>query len=33
MDSTNLVRIVCAALAVVFLGVIILRRKKQNAEE
>lgn len=31
MDS--MVRIVCAVLAVVFLGVIILRRKKSNAEE
>jgi hypothetical protein len=32
MDNT-LIRLVCAALAVAFLGVIILRRKKQNAEE
>jgi len=32
MDTT-LVRLVCAALAVVFLGVIILRRKKQNVED
>jgi hypothetical protein len=31
MDS--MVRIVCAVLAVVFLGVIILRRKKSDAEE
>jgi hypothetical protein len=31
MDS--MVRIVCAVLAVVFLGVIVLRRKKSNAEE
>jgi hypothetical protein len=33
MESTSLVRLACAALAVVFLGVIVLRRKKQNAEE
>jgi hypothetical protein len=32
MDTT-MVRLICAALAVVFLGVIVLRRKKQNAEE
>ena len=32
MDTT-LVRLVCAALAVVLLGVIVLRRKKQNAED
>jgi hypothetical protein len=29
----NIVRLVCAALAVVLLGIIILRRKKQNAED
>jgi hypothetical protein len=32
MDN-SMVRLICAALAVVFLGVIVLRRKKQNAEE
>jgi hypothetical protein len=32
MDS-SLVRLVCAAVAVVLLGVIILRRKGKNAEE
>lgn len=32
MDA-SIVRLVCAALAVVFLGVIILRRKSKNAEE
>jgi hypothetical protein len=32
MDTT-MVRLVCAALAVVLLGVIVLRRKKQNAED
>lgn len=31
--DTNVVRLICAALAVVLLGVIVLRRKKQNAEE
>ncbi len=31
MDS-SMVRIVCAVIAALFLGVIILRRKKQNAE-
>ena len=30
--DTSLVRIVCAALAVLFLGIIVLRRKK-NADE
>lgn len=33
MESTSLVRIVCAVLAVVLLGAIILRRKNRNAEE
>ncbi|GEM_PF-752357 len=33
MESTSIVRIACAALAVVFLGVIVLRRKNKNAEE
>jgi len=32
MDN-SMIRLVCAALAAVFLGVIILRRKKSNAEE
>jgi hypothetical protein len=31
MDST-VVRIVCALLAALFFGLLILRRKKQNAE-
>ena len=31
MDS-SMVRIVCAVLAVVLLGLIVLRRKKSNAE-
>jgi hypothetical protein len=31
MDTT-MIRIVCAVLAVLFLGVIVLRRKKKNAE-
>jgi hypothetical protein len=31
--DTNVVRLICAAIAVVLLGVIVLRRKKQNAEE
>jgi len=31
MDN-NVIRIVCAALAVLFLGIIVLRRKK-NADE
>jgi hypothetical protein len=33
MESTSLVRIVCAVLAVVLLGAIVLRRKSRNAEE
>lgn len=32
MDS-SMIRIVCAVLAVLFLGLIVLRRKKQNAED
>ena len=31
MDS-SMVRIVCAVLAVLFLGLIVLRRKKSNAD-
>jgi hypothetical protein len=33
MEQTSIVRIVCAVLAVVFLGVIIMRRKNRDAEE
>ncbi|GIU76396.1 MAG: hypothetical protein KatS3mg004_3483 [Bryobacteraceae bacterium] len=33
MDSTSVIRIVCAVLAVVLLGAIIMRRKSRNAEE
>ena len=33
MESSQIVRLVCALLAVVFLGVIIMRRKRKNAEE
>ena len=33
MENTQLVRIACAVLAVVFLGVIILRRKGKESEE
>ena len=33
METTSIVRVACAALAVVFLGVIVLRRKGKNAEE
>jgi hypothetical protein len=32
MMDNNVIRIVCAALAVLFLGIIVLRRKK-NADE
>ena len=32
MDST-MVRIVCSVLAVVLLGLIVFRRKQQNADE
>lgn len=33
MESTSLVRIACAVLAVVFLGVIIMRRKSKESDE
>lgn len=33
MDSTSVIRIVCAILAVVLLGAIILRRRSRNAED
>lgn len=33
MDSNSLVRIVCAVLAVVLLGAIIMRRRNRNAED
>lgn len=33
MESSSLVRIVCAVLAIVFIGAIILRRKSRNAED
>lgn len=33
MESTSLVRLVCAIVAVVLLGAIVLRRKNKNAEE
>lgn len=33
MDNSSIVRIVCAVLAVVLLGAIILRRKNRDAEE
>jgi hypothetical protein len=33
METTSIVRIACTVLAIVFLGVIILRRKGKNAEE
>jgi hypothetical protein len=33
MDSTSVIRIVCAVLAVVLLGAIIMRRKSRDAEE
>jgi hypothetical protein len=33
MESSSVVRIVCAVLAIVFIGAIILRRKSRNAEE
>jgi hypothetical protein len=32
MDS-SMIRLVCAGLAVVLLGLIVMRRKKSNAEE
>jgi|YNPBryBLVA2012_1023415.scaffolds.fasta_scaffold02662_2 hypothetical protein len=31
--DTNIIRIVCAVLAVVLLAAIIMRRKSRNAEE
>lgn len=33
MDTTTIVRIVCAVLAVVLLGAIVMRRKSRNVEE
>jgi hypothetical protein len=30
--DTSMIRFVCAVLAVLFLGIIVLRRKKKNAE-
>jgi hypothetical protein len=33
MDSNSIVRIVCAVLAVVLLGAIIMRRRNRNAED
>jgi hypothetical protein len=33
METTSIVRIACSVLAIVFLGVIILRRKGRNAED
>ena len=33
MDMTTLVRLVCAIVAVVLLGAIVLRRKGRGAEE
>lgn len=33
MDTTTIVRIVCAVLAVVLLGAIVMRRKNRNVEE
>jgi hypothetical protein len=30
--DTSMIRIVCAVLAVLFLGIIVLRRKKKNAD-
>jgi hypothetical protein len=30
--DTSMVRIVCAVLAVLFLGIIVLRRKKSSAD-
>jgi hypothetical protein len=33
METTSIVRIACTVLAIVFLGIIILRRKGKNAEE
>lgn len=33
METTSIVRIACSVLAIVFLGIIILRRKSRNAED
>lgn len=33
MDTTTIVRIACAVLAVVLLGAIVMRRKSRNVEE
>lgn len=33
MDTTTIVRIVCAVLAIVLLGAIVMRRKSRNVEE
>ncbi len=33
METTSLVRVACAVLAVVFLGVIIMRRKGKESDE
>jgi hypothetical protein len=33
METNTLVRLVCTVLAVVLLGVIILRRKSRNVED
>jgi hypothetical protein len=33
METTTLVRLVCTIVAVVLLGVIILRRKSRNVED
>lgn len=33
METTTLVRIVCAVVGVVLLAAIVLRRKSRNAEE
>ncbi len=33
MENSQIVRLACALLAVVFLGVIIMRRKSKNVEE
>ena len=30
--DTSMIRIVCAVLAILFLGIIVLRRKKKNAD-
>jgi hypothetical protein len=33
METTSFVRVACAVLAVVFLGVIIMRRKGKESDE